>query len=142
MQKLQISILLLIIIFLASCQTNQPTNTKELFDFNWKFSKGEAIDSENPDFDDTSWQTVDLPHDYSIEGPFSKENSSFSRGGWLPAGKCAYRKSFKVSKSNSDKRFVIYFDGAYRNSEVWINGHFLGKRPLGYIAFHYDLTKY
>ncbi|MDE5417527.1 DUF4982 domain-containing protein [Labilibaculum sp. DW002] len=142
MQKLQISILLLIIIFLASCQANQPTNTKELFDFNWKFSKGEAIDSENPDFDDTSWQDVDLPHDYSIEGPFSKENASFSRGGWLPAGKCAYRKSFKVSKSKLDKRFVIYFDGVYRNSEVWINGHFLGKRSLGYIAFHYDLTKY
>ncbi|BAX78461.1 glycoside hydrolase family 2 TIM barrel-domain containing protein [Labilibaculum antarcticum] len=142
MQRLKTSILLVAIIFLAGCQANQPKNSKDLFDFGWKFTKGEAIGAENPNFIDQGWQDVDLPHDWSIEGPFSKENASFSRGAWLPAGKCAYRKSFEIKKNQKDKRFVIYFEGAYRNSEVWINGNFLGTRPLGYASFHYDMTPY
>lgn len=140
MQKLNTLILLLTILFLAGCHNKQPQNTKDLFDFNWKFTKGEAIGAENPDFQDQKWLNVDLPHDYSIEGPFSKKNTSFSRGAWLPAGKCAYRKTFTIDKNQKNKRFVIYFEGAYRNSEVWINGYFLGKRPLGYASFHYDMT--
>ncbi|MGQ1910337.1 glycoside hydrolase family 2 TIM barrel-domain containing protein [Marinifilum sp. RC60d5] len=142
MQKLKTSILLLTIVLLAACQENQSSNSKDLFDFGWKFTKGEVTGAENPNFIDQEWQDVDLPHDWSIEGPFSKENASFSRGAWLPAGKCAYRKTFKIDKNQKDKRFVIYFEGAYRNSEVWINGQFLGSRPLGYASFHYDMTPY
>ncbi len=115
-------------------------DSRELFDYGWRFTKGEAEGAENPKFNDAKWQAVDLPHDWSIEGPFSQDNPCFSRGGWLPTGKCAYRKSFKVDKGDEGRRFVIYFDGAYRNSTVYINGEKLGFRPMGYIAFHYDMT--
>ena len=91
---------------------------------------------------DSLWRLVDLPHDWSIEGNFSKDNPSFSRGGWLPAGKVTYRKTFEVLPGQTAKRFEIYFDGVYRNSEVFINGTSLGMRPLGYIAFHYNITPY
>ncbi|GAA4237299.1 beta-galactosidase GalB [Postechiella marina] len=117
-------------------------NTTENFDFGWKFFAGEIANSENFDFDDGNWRDVNLPHDWSIEGNFSKNNPSFSRGGWLPTGKVAYRKKFVIPDTDKGKRIVIAFDGAYRNSEVYINGHLLGKRPFGYIAFHYDLTKH
>lgn len=115
---------------------------KESFDFGWKFHAGAIDGAESSMLDDSSWRTVDLPHDWSIEGTFSKDNPSFSRGGWLPTGKVVYRKKFFVPEADENKRVVIYFDGAYRNSEVYVNGHLLGMRPLGYIAFHYDMTDY
>ncbi|MFI3277595.1 MAG: sugar-binding domain-containing protein [Rikenellaceae bacterium] len=115
-------------------------SSRQLFDYDWRFTKGEVEGCEKPEFNDKKWDSVTLPHDWSIEGPFSRENPAFSRGAWLPAGKCAYRKHFKVDAADKDQRFVIYFDGAYRNSEVYINGVLLGKRPMGYIAFHYDMT--
>ncbi len=127
---------LLIACTLPTLATNQKIN----FDFGWKFSKGECLDAENPIFNDSEWSTVDLPHDWSIEGPFSLDNPAQCRGAWLPAGKCGYRKSFTVARRDLDKRYEILFDGAYRNAEVWINGEYLGKRPMGYIAFHYDMT--
>ncbi|WP_298537529.1 glycoside hydrolase family 2 TIM barrel-domain containing protein [uncultured Algibacter sp.] len=131
-----------LLFFIFSCENNHQTTEKILFDFDWKFAKGAITKSEVPEFNDSSWKSVNLPHDWSIEGPFSKENKSFSRGGWLPTGKCTYRKTFNIPSKDKNKRIAIYFDGAYRNSEVWINGAYLGKRPLGYIAFHYDLTKH
>lgn len=115
---------------------------RQLFDTNWRFTKGEGKDTEKVQFDDAQWDVVEVPHDWSIEGPVSKDNPSFSRGAWMPTGKCAYRKYFTVPADLKDKRFEIQFDGAYRNSEVYINGHLLGKRPLGYIPFNYDMTKY
>lgn len=114
--------------------------SRQPFDLNWKFYQGEALGAEEPNFNDKKWENVNLPHDWSIYGDFSQDNPTFSRGGWLPTGKCAYRKSFTPSNEDSSKRFVIYFDGAYRNSEVYINGELLGMRPFGYIAFHYDMT--
>lgn len=133
---------ILVVLCSVSCSKPQTLNTKENFDFGWKFIAEDISNSEVSDFNDSQWRNVDLPHDWSIEGNFSKDNPSFSRGGWLQTGKVTYRKSFTVSSEDKDKRFVIYFDGAYRNSEVFINGHSLGKRPLGYIAFHYDMTDY
>jgi beta-galactosidase len=139
---IKISLLLIAIINYSCNQPQQAPNTKENFDFEWKFFAGEANGSEASNFDDSSWRSVNLPHDWSIEGDFSKDNPAFSRGAWLPTGKVTYRKTFTVPSNQKDKRLVIYFDGAYRNSEVYINGQLLGKRPLGYIAFHYDMTKY
>lgn len=129
------------VILLAACSTMTP-NKKENFDFGWKFHAGALKGAENPAYNDSSWRKVDLPHDWSIEGDFNQNNPSFSRGGWLPTGKVVYRKTFAVPSDQKDKRFVIYFDGAYRNSSVYLNGHLLGKRPFGYISFHYDMTPY
>ncbi len=141
MKNLRASLSLLLLLIATSVAVSATNiNTKSLFDYGWKFSKGECAGAEDPAFNDKKWESVDLPHDWSIEGPFSKDNPAFSRGAWLPTGKCAYRKSFVVSEADRDQRFEIYFDGAYRNSEVYINGKFLGMRPMGYIAFHYDIT--
>ncbi|MFI3280703.1 MAG: glycoside hydrolase family 2 TIM barrel-domain containing protein [Rikenellaceae bacterium] len=133
---------LLLTLFLACTLSSYAQNEQILFDFGWQFSRGECQGAEAPEFDDSSWESVDLPHDWSIEGPFSLDNPAECRGAWLPTGKCGYRKSFKVKSSDIGKRFEIHFEGAYRNSEVWINGQYLGKRPMGYIAFHYDMTPY
>ncbi|NJB83471.1 glycoside hydrolase family 2 TIM barrel-domain containing protein [Wenyingzhuangia aestuarii] len=120
------------------------TNHSQDIDFNkgWKFTKGEVSEAINPAYNDADWETVNVPHDWSIKGPFSKDNPSFSRGGWLPTGKCTYRKSFTVDANEKENKVFVYFDGAYRNSVVYINGNKVGYRPLGYIGFQYDLTEY
>ncbi|WP_109831908.1 glycoside hydrolase family 2 TIM barrel-domain containing protein [Reichenbachiella versicolor] len=127
---------------LTSCSTTYQPNTIENFDFDWKFAKTDIKGAEAMTFQDESWEDVELPHDWSISGPFSKENPSYSRGGWLPTGKCTYRKTFELSPEKKGQRILIYFDGAYRNSKVWINGNFLGERPYGYVAFYYDMTEH
>jgi beta-galactosidase len=93
-----------------------------------------------PDFDDSDWITLDLPHDWSIEGEFSSEHPAGNESGALPDGIGWYRKTFVVSKSEKGKCFFIDFDGIYWNSAVWINGNLLGTHPDGYISFRYDLT--
>ncbi len=94
------------------------------------------------EYDDSKWRELNLPHDWSIEGEFSDTNSSGAGGGALPTGIGWYRKSFTIDKSEKEKCLFIDFDGIYRNSEVWINGHYLGKRANGYISFRYELTPY
>jgi beta-galactosidase len=113
-------------------------------DFNegWKFQLGDNNQANQPDFDDSGWRNLNLPHDWSIEGEFSQDNLTKVNGGALPAGIGWYRKTFRVDQSWQQKQVFIDFDGVYRNSEVWINGHFLGKRPFGYNSFRYDLTPF
>src|SRR5690606_7887869 len=79
-------------------------------------------------------------HDWSIEGEFSEDNPAKPEGGALPTGMGWYRKTFTVPETWVDKSVAIEFDGVYRNSEVWINGKYLGKRPYGYSSFSYNLT--
>lgn len=110
------------------------------FNFDWKFFKADIPDGQNPAFNDNNWRTLDLPHDWSIEGPFSKDYASGT--GFLPGGIGWYRKSFIIPADEKSRKVFINFDGVYNNSEVWINGNYLGKRPNGYISFQYDLTPY
>ena len=109
---------------------------------NWKFHLGDITNGQKIKFDDSSWRTLNLPHDWSIEGKFDKDNPAGVGGGALPGGTGWYRKSFTINESEKDKLVFIDFDGVYRNSEVWINGHYLGKRPYGYSSFRYELTPY
>lgn len=111
------------------------------FDFDWKFLRGDISGAENINYADADWQNINLPHDWSIEGPFAEQPGSVTFA-HLPTGTGWYRKHFQIPESYHDKQVVIEFDGAYQNSEVWINGHLLGKRPYGYISFSYDLTEY
>jgi len=83
---------------------------------------------------------LNLPHDWSIEGEFSETAPAGTGGGALPGGTGWYRKSFTIPTTSKGKLIFIEFDGVYRNSEVWINGHYLGKRPYGYSTFEYELT--
>src|SRR6266446_1776618 len=110
------------------------------FDRGWRFHLGDVPGAQDPAFADASWRTLDLPHDWSIEGKFSEQNPAGVGGGALPGGVGWYRKTFSVPAADSGRIRFIEFDGVYRNSEVWINGAYLGKRPYGYSSFRYDLT--
>lgn len=112
------------------------------FDNNWKFMLGDDSTAKDPAFNDAKWRTLNLPHDWSIEGNFSDKNPTTQAEGGLPAGIGWYRKTFQIPSASKNKEVSIDFDGVYRNSEVWINGHYLGKRPNGYISFSYNLTGY
>jgi beta-galactosidase len=110
-----------------------------LFDDGWLFHKGEVSNGENGGAG-TEWRNVQLPHDWSIEGPFSDEWASATA--YLPGGIGWYKKSFNAPAEWRGKKIFISFDGVYKNSEVWINGHSLGKRPNGWVPFEYDLSPY
>ena len=133
--------LFLISLSINNTVTGQSSGRKvQNFNFDWKFFKGDIPDGQNPALKDDNWRKLDLPHDWSIEGPFSKDFASGT--GFLPAGIGWYRKSFIIPANEKNRKVFIYFDGVYNNSEVWINGNYLGKRPNGYISFQYDLTPY
>ncbi len=110
------------------------------FDHDWRFHLGDVAGAQAPAFADSVWRTLDLPHDWSIEGEFSEQNPAGVAGGALPGGVGWYRKTFTVPAADSGKVVFVEFDGVYRNSEVWINGQYLGKRPYGYSSFRYELT--
>ncbi len=125
----------------TGCSQSGP-RTHISFNEGWRFSLDAADDASQPEYDDSSWRTLDLPHDWSIEGAFSEENPATPGGGALPGGTGWYRKSFRVTGAGPGIRVYVSFDGIYRNSEVWINGSYLGKRPYGYSSFRYDLTPF
>lgn len=141
----------------------QPDKRDELFDLDWKFFRGDVPGAEDKGFDDSSWRTLDLPHDWSIEdldpgaeptgegtiwtggmaptrvGPFDVARSAGQEAtGWVVGGTAWYRKRFRGPFQKP--HVEIRFDGVYMNSEVWINGHSLGVHPYGYTPFAYDLT--
>jgi beta-galactosidase len=94
---------------------------RDSFDFGWKFLRDDPQGAQQPDFADANWRELDLPHDWSIEGAFA-ENVDSKEGANLPTGVGWYRKRFNVPESGRDRKVFIEFDGAYQNSEVWING--------------------
>lgn len=129
-----------VLLFIAL--STMTANAKELFDNDWKFSLGSFPTAPSVNFDDSGWRTLDLPHDWSIEGKIEKTNPMGGAGGYFPAGEGWYRKTFKVPSDWKGKRVTICFDGVYMNAEVFINGKSLGMHPYGYTAFNLDLTPY
>lgn len=140
-------LLWVVVIMISSCANLQERKIQSL-DFtrklsinpNWKFHLGDIPPAKDLNFDDSNWRTVDIPHDWAIEGPFSSENASAT--GYLPGGIGWYRKVLEIPDFNTDKKYTLMFDGAYQNAEVWFNGHYLGKRPYGYSSFYYDITEF
>ncbi len=112
------------------------------FDKDWKFIKEDVAQASSADFNDASWRSLNLPHDWSVEYPYNRANPSGRGGGFVETGIGWYRKNFTLDASQSNKKFFIEFDGVMMNSDVWINGHHLGKRPYGYISFQYELGQY
>lgn len=111
------------------------------FNDDWQFYKGIAEGAEQPTYDVSKWRTLDLPHDWAIEGPFSVEYNA--RCGGLPYhGTGWYRKEFFVKPSEEGRVINIIFDAAMCNSTVWVNGEEVGHRPFGYVGFKYDISKY
>ena len=141
----------------AASTSADPVRTTLSFDSDWRFYKGEpsapapakplsgnyaSIDPASFAFKDDAWRKLDLPHDWSIEGPFVETNPTKAAGGFLPSGVAWYRKTFTVPPETKGKRVFIEFDGVMSNSEVYINKSLLGSRPNGYLPFRYDLTDY
>jgi beta-galactosidase len=143
--KLQSFVLTIILINLFSINVwsaQRDTRQHLLMDFNWKFLQSDTNGAEKQDFDDTKWRTLNLPHDWSIEGEFKEDAATKGAGGYLPTGIGWYRKHFTIPAIRKDQQFWIEFDGVYMNSDVWINGQHLGKHPYGYTSFYYDLTRF
>ena len=112
------------------------------FDKGWRFVLADSVRMSAPEYNDAKWRTLNVPHDWAIEGDFSASAPSGNSGGALPGGIGWYRKTFNVDNADKGKQFYIDFDGVYMNAKVWINGTLLGQRPYGYSSFRYDMTPY
>ncbi len=140
------SFLLLLFAVSAAAMSPKPTarasgaRTTESFDHDWRFAVGDAPGADKPDFNDSAWRALDLPHDWSIEGPFDQNNPTRGSGAFLPSGIGWYRKTFTLPPAAQSRRVFVEFDGVMQNSDVWINGKHLGHRPYGYVSFRYELT--
>jgi beta-galactosidase len=121
------------------------------FDMAWRFFRGAGAEFEAPSLDDSSWRLVDLPHDWSIEdvpggpqvgrvGPFDAGAVGGTGTGFTVGGEGWYRKHFRVTNLPEGSRVEIQFEGVYVVSDVWLNGHWVGKHEHGYTPFAYDLT--
>ncbi len=123
---------------MPSCAFAQ--RTIQQFTDAWRFTQSDPAEAKSPTFDDTQWQTVTLPHDWSIAGPVREDAPSKGAGGFFPTGIAWYRKTLTLPKLDPTKRTYIAFDGIMANSDVYYNGELLGHRPYGYVSFNYDLT--
>lgn len=106
---------------------------------NWKFYYGECESAWYKGYDDSSWEDVIVPHDYSVSAPFSIEYSSGT--GYLRGGVAWYRLSLNIPREYEGKRLTLVFDGIYKNSMVWVNSYYMGKRPSGYSEISMDISE-
>ena len=109
-----------------------------LFNGGWKFHLGDNAKAKDSDFDDDAWRTLDLPHDWSVEGAFDLKLASCTA--FLPCGIGWYRKTFTIAADAKDKLISVRFDGVMNHATVWCNGKQVGERPYGYSSFTCDLT--
>jgi len=122
--------------------TAPEPRTRISFNKDWKFFLGDEPGAKSAAFTDLKWRKLTLPHDWSIEGKFDEKNPAKPEGGGLPTGIGWYRKEFTAPANFAGRLITIEFDGVYKNSEVWINGKYLGKRPYGYSSFAYEISQY
>ena len=123
MRKLFPFLIIFIFCFGLNAIHAQPSG-KTNFDAGWKFNLGDVKQAEQTSFQDQSWRSLNLPHDWSIEGSFSPDNPATNNGGALPGGIGWYRKNFMVVNPIAGTKFFIEFDGVY------MNRYRLGKRPF------------
>ena len=132
---MKLTVFLLAVIPLAAApRTTLP------FDSGWRFLKADAPGADTPEFADSAWRSVSVPHDWGIEGPFDEKAPARGAGAFLPAGVGWYRKHFVLPADAAARRIFVEFDGVMANSEVWINGFSFGTRPNGYVSFRYEIT--
>ncbi len=169
-QKISLSVMLSCFLILSnlSSKAQQILN----FDDHWKFHFGHATDPTkdfkfgvanifsksggafetaiDPNFVDSGWTTLNLPHDWAIEVPFANnpnfevESHGFRKvGGLFPETSIGwYRKHFKIAKADSGNRFQLQFDGIFRNATIWVNGIYTGNNLSGYLGVNYDITDF
>ena len=127
-----------------ACDVDSPRNEQKL-GFDWKFSLAKTIEAteaktSDPDFSDQQWDTVRVPHDWSIVGEYAKDNPSGGQGGYLPTGVGWYRRSIQMDELDPTKQYLLLFDASFMNTEVWLNGQKVGSRPYGYVSFYFDIS--
>ncbi len=166
----RLALIFLLLVF-VSVAMGASTRERKLLDFGWKFhlgnaadpaqdfgfgagmglaKAGEAFGAAGRRFDDSGWRDVNLPHDWVVELPFSQSDDGLHVAhGSKPVGRNYpansigwYRRTFDIPKEDDGRRVSVEFDGVYRDSQVWINGHLLGQQPSGYSGFSYDITDY
>ncbi|OQP59820.1 beta-galactosidase GalB [Niastella populi] len=135
---------LYILLALLSGTVAAQQGSRTIIDFNndWKFWLGDTAIAKEESYNDGNWRALNLPHDWSIEGEFSEKHPGTPNQAALPTGIGWYRKTFTLPANANDKKVYIEFDGVHRNSEVWVNGNYIGQRANGYISFRYDITQY
>ncbi|QPH41759.1 DUF4982 domain-containing protein [Pedobacter endophyticus] len=121
---------------------SEGPRTRTNFNKNWKFFLGDEPTAKSTNFNDSKWRKLTLPHDWSIEGKFDEKTPAKPEGGGLPTGIGWYRKEFTAPANLQNRLITIEFDGVYKNSEVWVNGNCLGKRPYGYTSFFYEIGRF
>lgn len=124
--------------------TKSSARHRTLLDADWMFHRGDVASSNDvisANFDDSQWQKVHLPHDYVLDGTYANSTNRVVRGhGYLPYEVAWYRKRITVPESDQGKILRLDFDGIFRDSEVWLNGEFLGHHLSGYTPFSYDIS--
>jgi beta-galactosidase len=127
---------------LVAAEAEAALNQRRIsFNQDWRFFKGDPPGAQQPAFNDSRCRSLELPHDWAIEGPFDRKYNPHN--GALPFyGVGWYRKRFRLPAAAKDRHVTIEFDGAMSNSQVWLNGRELGGRPYGYIGFVLDLTRH
>jgi len=168
---LPLSLVIIFFSNLAQAQTGAHSGREHLLiDTGWRFALGHPFDTQKDfqngtsyfsylaktgygdgaaaaGFDDRIWRKLNLPHDWAVEQPFS-EKASFSHGfkaigrNFPDASVGWYRKSVFIPKGDLGRKISLAFEGVFRNSIVWVNGHYLGNEPSGYLGFEYDITDY
>ena len=128
----------LIVVILSSLASQ--ARERVCFDNDWKFILGDSAQMASPEYNDSHWRTLNVPHDWAIEGDFHDSNPSGASGGALPGGIGWYRKYFSLPAGK--EKYFLEFDGVYMNSTVFVNGKKVGSRPYGYSSFEYDITPY
>ena len=110
------------------------------FNMGWKFYLGDNSNASSQNFDDSAWENVNLPHDFSISQHFT--SSGEAESGFLPGGTGWYRKSFVIGEQAAGKTFLLNFDGVYMNAYVYVNGSFVGEHHYGYTNFAFDISEH
>src|SRR6266498_3395131 len=149
-----------VVYFFCGCSQSQQSSAVNDrirdFDADWRFTRDSIVGAEQPGLDDSKWQILDLPHDWSIEdlpeqipgktiGPFSRESEGAINGqstGHVVGGAGWYRKTFTLHPTDKNKLVSVYFEGVYMEADVWINGNYLGDHKHGYTSFYFDITKF
>ncbi|MPQ44069.1 Ig-like domain-containing protein [Clostridium tarantellae] len=126
---------------ITKLKTELIKNDSRKIDFtqDWKFNLGNVNGAESNNFDDSSWRTLDLPHDWSIELDFNPNSVATHEGGWLDGGTAWYRKTFTLEDSMKGKEISIDFDGVYMESEIYVNGTKVGEYQNGYTPFSFNI---
>ena len=140
---------------------SQNTDIREIVQLggSWEFINEDISNAQNPSLSTDNWESVEIPHDWAIKGPFDKEIDAqlvrvqqdqdkkarlrTGRTGALPhVGVGWYRRSFELPSFKKGKKALLVFDGAMSDAHVWINGKKVGNHPYGYAYFYFDISEF